>query len=443
VRGAKNTVKTDSIFINDRWNLNANWSFNVGVRYEKIDSTSGSGIPKVGSDSIVPRLGVSYDVAGNGKYKVDVTYSEYSGKAIANQFGAQSPAGNPALAYGIYLGPDGEGTNFAPGYDLNNYFFFYFAAPTQTTFVDPDLKTPRTREFTVSGGMELPKGGYLKLTYENRDQKDFVETFIDRNSEVVQVQVGTVPGAFTEVQRFQNTDKPIREYEAILLQGQDRLTDSWMFGGNWTHELKNDGNFEGESGQSPGIGSTFGDFPEVFSANRNYPSGHLDNFQEDKVRLWSNYTLDFGRAGALDIGAIYRYDSPIAFSYVANSVPYSAIQLARDPGYRSIGRSQANLFFGDRGAGEFEASNVFDMALQYRIPIWRSVEPWVKFELRNMFNDESLQTYDTTVTPNFNGPLDADGLPTQYIKSPNVGKATSEASYVVPREYLISAGIRF
>ncbi len=83
------------------------------------------------------------------------------------------------------------------------------------------------------------------------------------------------------------------------------------------------------------------------------------------------------------------------------------------------------------------------MAVQYRVPIWRSVEPWIKFELRNMFNEDALQTFDTTVTPNNNGPLDADGLPTEFIRSPTFGQATSEASHVVPREYLISAGIRF
>ncbi len=109
--------------------------------------------------------------------------------------------------------------------------------------------------------------------------------------------------------------------------------------GNWTYQIANEGDFEGELANQPGLTSGAGNFPELF-VERNNPSGRFDDFQEHKVRLWSNYTFDLGRAGGLDLGVVYRYDSPIAFSYVANSVPYSAIQRSRDPGYNSIGRTQ-------------------------------------------------------------------------------------------------------
>ncbi len=444
VRGAKNQIETTSIFVNDRWNLNANWSFNVGVRYEDIVSKSESGIPEVGSDSIVPRLGVSYDVQGNGKYKVDVTYSEYSGKAIANQFGASSPAGNPALAYGIYLGPEGLGTNYAPGFDINNYFWFYFSNPLVTKDVDDSLKTPRTREFTVSGGMELPKGGYLKLTYSNRDQKDFVEDFTDRNSALVPVTVGPITGDLTEVQRITNTNEPTREYEALLLQGSYRILDNWTLGGNWTHELTNDGNFEGEAGQSPGISSTFGDFPEVFNAERNFPIGHLDNYQEDKIRLWTNYTIDMGRAGAIDIGGIYRYDSPLSFSYARTNFPLSTQQRLAGTGYRSLPAGQT-LYFGERGAGEYESIQSIDLSLQYSIPVWKTLEPWIKFSATNITNEDGLVTFNTQINPvtTAGAPRDQYGLPTTYTKGVNFGKGTAAANYQIPREYFVSVGIRF
>jgi outer membrane receptor for ferrienterochelin and colicin len=444
VRGAKNQIETTSIFVNDRWNLNANWSFNVGVRYEDIVSKSESGIPEVGSDSIVPRLGASWDIQGNGKYKVDVTYSEYSGKAIANQFGASSPAGNPALAYGIYLGPEGVGNSYAPGFDINNYFWFYFSNPLVTKDVDQSLKTPRTREFTVSGGMELPKGGYLKLTYVTRDQKDFVEDFTDRNSALVPVTVGPITGDLTEVQRITNTNEPTREYEALLLQGSYRILDNWTLGGNWTHELTNDGDFEGEAGQSPGISSTFGDFPEVFNAERNYPMGHLDNFQEDKIRLWTNYTIDLGRGGAIDIGAIYRYDSPLTFSYTRASFPLSTQQRIAGTGYRSLPSGQT-LFFGERGAGEYESIQSLDLSLQYSIPVWKTLEPWVKFSATNITNEDGLVTYNTQIIPNTaaGAPRDQYGLPTTFTKGVNFGKGTAANNYQIPREYFVSVGIRF
>ncbi len=441
-RGARNEIETTSIFVNDRWNLNANWSFNLGVRYEDIKSKSQSGIPTIGSDSIVPRLGASYDVRGDGKYKIDATYAEYAGKANANQFGSASPAGNPSLAYAYYVGPPGTGTDFAPGFDLDNYIFYYFSNPLQTKDVDPNLKTPRTREWTVSGGMELPKGGYLKLTYANRDVTDFFESFVDQQSAVVPVTVGPFGGVVTEQQRITNSSIPERKYESIQLQGQYRILDNWTIGGNWTHELTNDGNFEGEAGQSPGIDSTFGDYPEILNASRNYPTGRLDSTQEDKVRIWSNYTLDFGRAGALDVGGIFRYDSPLTFSYSRARWPLSAQQRAANPGYISAPSSQT-LFFGERGSGEYESVWSLDLALQYSIPVWRSVEPWVKVTVTNVSNETALNTYNTSITPVGSGPVDQFGLPTTFTKGVNFGKATRAADYQTPREYFISAGIRF
>jgi hypothetical protein len=443
-RGAKNDIETTSVFVNDRWNLNANWSFNLGVRYEDIQSISQSGIPTIGSDSIVPRLGVSYDPQGNGKYKVDVTYSEYSGKANANQFGSASPAGNPSYAYGYYVGPPGEGTSFAPAFDPANYVFYSFNSATQTVDVDPNLKTPRTREFSVAGGMELPKGGYLKLVYVNRDVADFIEDFINRDSRLANVQVGpfTSPDP-VEVRFITNSDTPKREYESIQLQGQYRVLDNWMVGGNWTYELTNDGNFEGEAGQSPNTSSVFGDFPEVFS-ERYYPDGTLDNFQEHKVRIWSNYTLDFGRAGALDIGGLIRYDSPLTYSFFSTRFPNSAQQRAAGAGYKNLPAS-GTLFFGERGAGEFEEIYSLDLAFSYAVPVWKSIEPYVKFTVTNVTNESNLVTFNTSITPvrTAGAPVDSLGLPTTFTRPAAHGSATGSASHQIPREYFVNVGIRF
>ena len=72
----------------------------------------------------MPRLGVSFDPKGDGKWKFDVTYAEYAGRYNPSIFGANTGVGNPALLYGYYVGPPGEGGGFAPGFDPNNYVFY-------------------------------------------------------------------------------------------------------------------------------------------------------------------------------------------------------------------------------------------------------------------------------------------------------------------------------
>ncbi len=440
-RGAAIDITTDALFVNDRWNLNANWSLNLGLRYEQTDSEANAAVTTIDTDALVPRLGVSYDPLGNGKYKVDVTYAEYAGRFNITQFALSTPVGNPSLLYGYYIGPPGEGLDFAPGFDPANYFFYYAAVPTANVFTENDMSSPITEEISLSAGMELPKGGFLKLTYVDRDVSNFVEDFVDTTTGTTFVELNGVPAGEFENQVIRNTDVPIRKYRGIVLQGQYRVLDNWTVAGSWTHQIENEGNYEGEAANQPGLTSSFGNFPELL-VERNNPYGRFDDYQENKVRIWTNYTLELGRAGGLDIGLVYRYDSPLTYSLRATNVAYSAIQLARDPGYLSRGNSQT-LFFGERGVGEFESSNVVDLALNYRVPVWRSLEPWVKFELRNALNEDSLVTFDTSITPDRNGPVDADGLPVNYVEGVNFGKAVSDTSHVTPREYRFSLGLRF
>ncbi len=441
-RDARIDIATDALFVNDRWNLNANWSMNLGLRYEQTAAETQANVTTIDTDALVPRLGVSFDPQGDGKYKLDVSYSQYAGRFNQNQFASNTSVGNPSLLYGYYIGPAGQGVDFAPGFDPANYFFYYAAVPTANVFVDRDMSSPVTTEWSASAGMELPRGGFLKMTYVNRDVGNFVEDAIDTTTGTTVVELdGVIAGEFNNI-RYRNTDQPQRAYQAVTLQGSYRPTDSWTVAGSWSYQLENEGNYEGELANQPAVVSVFGDFPELYVANRNFPMGRFDDYQEHKVRLWTNYALDLGRAGGLDVGAIVRYDTPLTFSYQATNVPFSAIQLARDPGYLSAPRDQT-LFFGERGVGEFESTTVVDLSLQYRIPVWRSVEPWVKTEIRNLLNDDSLVTFDTSVTPDSAGPRDADGLPINFIRGANFGNATSAASHVVPREYRVSAGVRF
>lgn len=159
------------------------------------------------------------------------------------------------------------------------------------------------------------------------------------------------------------------------------------------------------------------------------------------MRLWTTYNVDLGRAGDLATGIIYRYDSPQTFSF-ETSVPLSDAQLGRNPGYTSLPGAQ-DLFFGPRGAGKFDSSSLFDVSLLYAVPVFKRVEPWVKLQVNNVFNDDSLIEHNVGIVADESGPRDADNLPLNFLPGSSFGRATDVDHYVVPREYLISAGIRF
>ena len=96
---------------------------------------------------------------------------------------------------------------------------------------------------------------------------------------------------------YDNSDEMKREYQALQFMGQHRLMNALSVNGHWTVQLKNNGNFEGES-PNP-TGSVYGDYPEMLSLARSAPDGRLDDFQRSKVRLWADYRAELGRYGVV------------------------------------------------------------------------------------------------------------------------------------------------
>lgn len=437
-RGAELDTTTDSFFLNDRWNLNQFFSFNVGARHEKVGSKATGGLVPISSSSTSPRLGASYDVRGNGQYKIDVTYAQYAGRYNPALLGSTTPVGNPARLYGYYIGPAGEGRNFAAGFDPANYKFYAAVVPTGNIFMQKNMHSPAANEWTVSGGMALPKGGWAKATFTDRKFVDFIEDFITLDLGCTNIAFQGVNVGCVDNSLYKNSNIPKRKYQSVDLQSHYDLTRNWAVEGNWTHQFQNNGNYEGESGQS--IPTTvIGDRPEMQDP-REYTTGRLAQFEADRVRLWTTYNFLMGRFGQLSTGLLYRFDSPQTFTYNA-SIARSAQSKAANPGYHNAPTS-VTILFGDRGAGEYNATSLFDASLQYSFPITR-VTPWVKFDVRNVFNNNTLVSYNTSITADPNSPKDSMGYATGYTKNATFGRPTNANSYVRPREYLLYAGIRF
>ena len=229
---------------------------------------------------------------------------------------------------GVYTGPPGQGRDFAPGFDPNNYMTVFGLFPTRNVFFADDISSPLTKEFTLSGGTTLGNRGYTKVTYIHRTMSNFVEDFFTLDSGVTTIiedgqNFGTVVN-----QQFRNTDALDRSFDGLMFQGRYRVTSRLLFDGSWTIQLGNEGNFAGEASNRPAISSSAFDWPEITPANRYLPSGRLDSFQRHKARVWGIYSLGLGNAGGLDIGGLWRYNSGRVYSLRATNQQPSAVQQA-------------------------------------------------------------------------------------------------------------------
>lgn len=439
-RGAELELQVQSYYVNDRWQLNDHWSFNIGARYEDVSSATNAGAEPVSTDGFSPRLAATYDFGGDGRHRLTGTYGQYSGGYGfgGNNFGSVTNVGNPSYVYGFYVGPSGD---VDAAFDPNNYFFVAGAFPTANVFFEDDVGSPEVDEFTLQYGVELPKGGYLEASFVDRSTGNFVEDLIQfqNGSTIVdRPDLGLAPIELSNIV-YDNTDVPTREYQAGILQGRYNITDKWSVEGHWTHQFENDGDFEGEVGQSFGA-STRGDFPE-FLDERNFPLGRLDEFTEDKIRLWTRYNFDFGRAGNLATSLLLNHESGGVFSFSSREA-LTAEQAALDPGYAST-PTQVTLFFGDRGAGDFPSWTTFDLALHYDIPVFRALDAYIKGEMTNILNEDKQIFWDTAVSPAPGSPVDSLGRPTEFVRDPSFGNVRNNADFVTPREFRFAVGFRF
>ncbi len=449
VRGAQIDVSTTSLYVQDRISAGRHLSLDLGVRYEHVTSDATAVTNGISVNTIVPRLGATYDLVGDGRTAVHATYGHYAGKYSDVQFARNSNVGNADRYTTAYTGPAGQGLDFAPGFSPANYSVLVSGTfPRDNVSFADDLSSPLTREFTLGLGRQLTSKAHARVTYIWRDATNLVEDFIAiENGKTTVSRNGVTFGTFDNIV-WQNSSVPERQYQGLELQTGYRLNNDLHVWADWTIQLRNAGTFEGEGASTPAIGSPDGDYPELLVADRNFPSGRIDDFQRHRLRVWGVYRQGLKRFGSLDFSPLWRVNSGRTYSLVANGVPLSAIQLSHNPGYAGVPSQQ--LFFGERGSQTFKGYGLFDVAVTYGVPVWQSLAPWMKFEVLNALNNQKLMTWDTTVTPDNAGPKDDHGLPLNYVQGARFGQAVRTSDYPRPRPgldggrtFLMSMGVRF
>ena len=456
VIGATLNVDNNSLYVQDHWTINNRWSADLGARFERVKALSTGDILSVENNRIVPRLATSYDIAGNGDHVVHVTYGQYSGRYNEAQIGGNSPVGNPADIFSLYQGPAGQGIGFAPGLNISNYPVTpdnaSVVVPLANVFTDPGMKSPLVHEFTTSYGVNIKRGvGYAEAAFVYRKTTNMIEDFITLDNGFTHVNFAGINAGLATNNVFRNTDQAHRTFSSMVFQGRYNLTNRWVVNGQYTIQLKNDGNYEGEATNQPGSTSRIGDYPEIYNAQRFFPDGRLQDFERHRLRAWSIYNFGLGRLGDLSVSGLWRYDSPQVYSLRALSQPLTTVQrdILKAVGYPDA-PDNSSVYFGPRGSEEFAGYAMVDANISYNIPVVGSVRPWVKFDIYNLLNNDKLISWNTTIRPDPNSPVDALGLHTGFIKGASFGQATSQTNFPAPfggqtggRTFRLAVGVRF
>jgi len=433
-------VESTAVHASDRWLVDGRWSLAAGLRFESSRTFESEAGGNADFERLLPRFVVAFDPRRDGAVRIEAGYAEYSGDHGRAGLARGAGRGGVSALARTYAGPAGVGLDFAPGFDRDLYVLRGGSSPSTLVDLEENLRAPLTQELTLTTATRLGPLGYVELVWVRRHVAEFVEDFtVFENGTSTVSALGSL--LLVDNTSVRNTGVPGREYEALQLQGSIRLRKHWLLSGNWTEQLRNHGNFESDSATGFEGFSPFGDYPDILVAERSAPNGRLRGFRERRARAWTVYEFPLGKGGTVAVGALYRYDSKPYFSAVARAAPLSEAQIARDPGY-ALPPTAQDVYFGLRGDFGLDGSHILDLSLRYTLPV-ASIEPWIKFEIRNIGENQARLDASGTVLPRFDGPLDDSGVWTEFLAGAGFGNPRRPQDLVTPREYRVSAGIRF
>ena len=90
-----------------------------------------------------------------------------------------------------------------------------------------------------------------------------------------------------------------------------------------------------------------------------------------------------------------------SFTFAARNQPLTAIQnnILANAGYPDSPGVQT-VYFGDRGTGEFAGYGNLNASVNYNVPVFKALRPWIKLDLFNLFDNRKLIAWNTTVSQN-------------------------------------------
>ncbi|HEV2800744.1 MAG TPA: carboxypeptidase regulatory-like domain-containing protein [Pyrinomonadaceae bacterium] len=420
----KASSNSQTFFIQDQYQPINRLTFNIGARFEKETVPSFinnlPGIEFGYGDKIAPRLGVAYDLTGDGKTKLfgfyGWFYDRFKYELPRGSFGGdffrvdyfeilpdRANFMNYTLANILGNRPDQQGGNCPNGGITGGTGFsrcqLDFRIPSNIPGVpievgggiDPDLKPHRQSEFTVGAERDLGSGFLFSGRYTHKQIDRAVEDIGFFNAEGSENYIIGNPGFGASVSVLQSlgfpaTPKAERDYDALELRIDKRFTRRYYFNASYTLSRLY-GNYPGlassdEAGRnSPNVNRLF-DLPFIqYTAAGVLNNGRLPTDRPHVFKFSGAYTLDWAQQLGFGAGNSTEFST---FTQVASGTP----QTTR---FDFEGVTSTILFGrGDLGRTERFTQTDFGLRHKYRFGSNERFTMVFDVDVLNLFNENNI-----------------------------------------------------
>ena len=464
VRTVEGSFETENqaFYVEDIWSITDNLTATIGLRYDSFENKNGNGETFVKVDNMyAPRLGLSYDINGDGQSKVFANVGRYYLPVASNTNVRMSGNEYDVTQYFVL-----EGTS-VDQYNGNDYLTYTKgdqigpdrvnasgAVPNTKEFVDQDIDPMYQDEYIIgyesafaenwSWGVrgirrelngaidDMSVEGYLDDTYGCHGNSSYV---LGNPGEVATIFADTDCNADTALEKIDIDLAEIgfpegkRSYNAVELTLAKAWDGKWSLNASYTW-AQSYGNTEGLvksdiAQDDAGITQDF-DFAELMDGAYGYlPNDRRHTFKAygayaltENFRLGANFTLSSGRPlNAFGIGHPNGVPSYGDTFYVctANCTEDNCVE----PGYKQISRGTY---------GRTDWTPTLDLNATY-VTEWAGTEVEFRADVYNVLNSSAVQRRNEFAEENVPG--DAN----EYFMAPT--------AYQTPRYVQLSAGIKF
>jgi hypothetical protein len=451
--------KNQALFAQDSWQIGKRLTINLGLRIENETvpnfGDTGSQAIKFGwGDKITPRLGVAFDLTGDGKTKVFASYGwfydrfkyelprgSFGGDFFRRDYFEILPSRGTAFTnynFGNILGnnPDPIGGRCpitgGSGYSICQFDFrvatnLIGANIFETGAVDPDLKAARQSEYTFGVERQLGNNFVLAGRYTHKQQDRAIEDVGVFNAQGSEAYIIGNPGfgLVCEVSSTANLPCPKaqRDYDAVEVR-VDKRSANYFYNASYTWS-RLFGNYSGlassdEAGRnSPNVNRLFDLPPLGFTADGDPDNGKLATDRPHVFKAFGGYSFNW-------FGNETNRTTVSAFTTIQSGTPLTTIY-----NLYSLGTT---IVFGRGDLGRTETFTETDLSLSHRYKFGRdnrfTFEPYI--DLRNLFDEKNVLGVNTNISAtNFAGGTgitgrNADGtIRPQTAAEPNNGNPSS------------------
>lgn len=457
--------KNEGFFIQDKYQPINRLTFNVGVRAEREN------VPSFNPESpdlqfnfgskIAPRIGVAYDLTGDGKtkisgffgrfydrFKYELPRGSFGGALFYQDFFEILPGDPAAFQFPISTITGGNVVNSALGSCPNTGFVYgrircsiNARVPANAGLpvdiaggVDPDIEPYRQSEMTLTFERELTNNFVFLSRYSRKRLDRTIEDVGFFNAEGSEVYIIGNPGYGAALTQRESAglraDKAIRRYDALEFRLERRFADDYYFNANYTYS-RLFGNYSGlassDEAQITGTGEGRTDpnvsryFDAPFTESTVAGGDTLGLLATDRPHVFKfagAFSLDWNKRFGFGSNNTTEFQT---FFTAQSGTPQTTI--ASVAGYNTI------IVNGRGDLGRTERFTSTDFAIRHRYQFGRDNRFTLvgEMDVLNLFNQNAvLARYNIRSISNFALEDPANGLITQAETNNLIAQAIAQ-----------------